>query len=204
MSDKQLQEEMVYQLQQQQQKSQDDDQNFEKIETREDDRMEQDEESASQQTRETSQEQPVMLLPRFSFSYDDISDASRLASYGSPKTPEAETRESPTSTAFLCTANRRLPSSPSSASGIRSKPALLRSLAWSQDSQEERRETKRKKEDPLKTPPSSSSEITSKLGQRNRRDSSSPTMVHWEEKIEIMELSDVLHKAIQQTSLSPP
>lgn len=166
-------------------------------------------------------ESPVMLSARCDsiFNEDDEEEASRIAMYNGLRSPEEERRISPVSTNFL-RSETELPStmppsfppflSDAAAVGSSSlipsplnnnkqdKPALLRSLAWSQDSQEERRTTKRRKEEPPM--PLLESLNTPQSLHHRRTNSGSPTMVHWEEKIEVIELSDVLHKAIQQAT----
>ncbi|CAJ1955653.1 unnamed protein product [Cylindrotheca closterium] len=159
--------------------------------------------------------------------------------YSTLRSPEEERRSSPVSTNFL-RSEAELPSnlppsfppflsdaaasnaalSPSlvpsplngTGSARRDKPTLLRSLAWSQDSQEERRITKRRKEEPMvmfTTDTSTNDDDDNDDGpstpepqQHHRRtNSSSPTMVHWED--EVMELSDFVHKAIQHQQGTP-
>lgn len=152
------------------------------------------------QERESLQESPVFLSARLDPSYDDLDSCSRLANVGSFYRSSIE--DSPTTTTFVRQEQpHSLPPFLSDAClprGKRDKPSLLRSLAWSQDSQEERRLSKRLKEDTvvstdLKQQPNNNS------GQVRRN--SSPTLVHWEEKIEGMEISDILRKAVQH---SPP
>jgi hypothetical protein len=182
---------------------------FTDVETREDDRIEKDGMDSSShhvfssQNRESIQESSVLLPPRLEPFYDDPDASSRLANLLFYRSPEEEQTISPTSAAF-CRSESPSVSMPPFLSesqvlmplGKRDKPTLLRCFAWSQDSQEERRLTKRTKEDP-------NERTTSSSGPTHVRRDSSPTMVHWEEKIDTMELSDALHKAIQQSSPEP-
>lgn len=69
------------------------------------------------------------------------------------------------------------------------KPSLCRSLAWSQDSMEERRVVKRCRNDEL-----SPRLIPNPGGNLNRQNDSSPTMVHWEEKV--LDPRDLVERAI--------
>jgi hypothetical protein len=166
------------------------DEHFTDVETREDDPMEKDGMHSSShhvfsfQNRESLQESPVLLCPRPEPSYDDLDASSCLANLLICRSPEEEQTISPTSTAF-CRSALPSVSMPPFLSDIRDKPSLLRCFAWSQDSQEERRMTKRRKENPAERTTDSSRPTLL------RRDSS-PTMVHWEEKIDTMELSDAL------------
>jgi hypothetical protein len=188
------------------------DEDFTDVETREDDRMEKDDMDSSShhifslQNRESLQESPVLLSPRLEPSYDDLDASSRLANSLFYRSPEEEQIISPTSTTAFCRSESPTVSMPPFSSdsqllvpslGKRDKPTLLRCFAWSQDSQDEGRLTKRRKEDPAER-------TTSSSGLALARRDSSPTMVHWEEKVDAMELSDALHKAIQQPYLNSP
>lgn len=106
---------------------------------------------------------------------------------------------------------RAMESPTSSPLGKRDKPTLLRSLAWSQDSQDETRLPKRRKEEhnshtAPKLSLSLSADVANSCAKQTDaphhvRKNSSPTMVHWEEKIEVMDLPYVLEKTttIQMT-----
>jgi hypothetical protein len=73
----------------------------------------------------------------------------------------------------------------------RENPPLLRSLAWSQDSQDEKRLAKRRRGE---------DNYTASWPKHRRQDSSSPTRVHWEEKIAgPMDLTNAIQRAYKIT-----
>ena len=129
------------------------------------------------QSREDRREYPVQLSPRISSSctIDEGSVCECFELHTSSSFKEF-LRHNPCPT---------IPGNPISPRQ-REKPQLLRSMAWSQDSQDEIRLSKRRKGE---------DNTTTLWG--HRRGDSSPTMVHWEEKIvDPMDLSNILKAAI--------
>ena len=173
--------------------------------TREDERHSQ----ASREVRD-EEEDPVFLVPRFSSSYDMDDDILSLQActssngvsdwfYRAPHhQAQAFLRQSPPSPQIPDCLELPSPSSANSNGHTDDKPSLCRSLAWSQDSMEERRYTKRSRiEDMTFTPTSVHEESFSFSGYGHKRNDSSPTMVHWEEKVvDSIDLVGVLQRAV--------
>lgn len=136
--------------------------------------------------REDGPENPVQLSPRLCSSYT----ANDCMSICTPM-------EIQTSTSFKDFLRQQNPCPPIPSKSDRSpikreNPPLLRSLAWSQDSQDEFRLAKRRRGDDTST---------RSWSLHRRQPSSSPTMVHWEEKIvDPMHLTAVLQRAVRVSS----
>eukprot|EP00980_Cylindrotheca_fusiformis_P010763 scaffold2435_cov121-Cylindrotheca_fusiformis.AAC.3 len=187
------------------------------VQMNKDDGLDSSSDVGSLQKRESLQESPVLLEPRLSSSCDELDSWSRLDHHHVHSFYRFKPDDSPTTTTYLrqtSSSSSALPMPPflgggditSSSRGKRDKPTLLRSLAWSQDSQEERRLAKRYKEDSTTTSSTSHTHQqscnctpTTTTTTKGRRNSGSPTLVHWEENIEGLELSEILHRACQHT-----
>lgn len=157
------------------------------------------------------EEEPVFLMPRFGPSCDADDDMMSLqACTSSNSASDWHSRPSHQAQGYLrhsppslqmpgCDTSLRSPSNAMSLFRRDDKPTLCRSLAWSQDSMEERRQTKRSRKEDLTFTPTSVQEehfSFSGYGQHKRQDSS-PTMVHWEEKVVgSIDLVGVLERAL--------
>lgn len=126
------------------------------------------------------EEEPVQLIPRFGPSYDVIEDDDTSIHVCTSSGEAGEVGYS----SYGEFVRPNPPPIPQCNESSPSKPTLCRSLAWSQDSLEERRGAKRSRIDnTICLSPQDAFSFSGYHDGHHRRQGSSPSVIHWEEKV---------------------